>query len=75
MKAMDGSGSGAKALASHALYYNGKGVAANYELQLALDVPSIATGTGSALLLDSHDAALARASLGARAGSRSKWHY
>jgi hypothetical protein len=62
MKAMDGSGSGAKTLASHTLY-NGKGVAANYELQLTLDVPSIATGTGSALLLDGHDAALVRASV------------
>jgi hypothetical protein len=62
LHALDTSGSGAKSLASHTLY-NGKGVTANYELQLTLDVPSVATGTGSALLLDGRDTALVRASV------------
>jgi hypothetical protein len=62
LNAMDGSGTGAKSLASHTLY-NGKGLTSNYELQLTLDVPSIATGTGSALLLDGRDTALVRVSV------------
>lgn len=59
--AHDGTG---KSLATADRYTNGH---AN-QLQLSIDAPSPATGTGKALLLDGHDAALIRASIVDAAG-------
>ena len=50
---------GGEALAAHTLLTAGPPVA----IELTVDVPSAATGTGSALVLDGHDSGLVRATL------------
>jgi hypothetical protein len=80
LRALDGpSASTAKVLGIHTLFLQ-QHKPQNYKLQLVVDVPSVASGTGAALLLDGQDTALVRASVmekaeGASAGSGSTGGY
>lgn len=52
-----------KVLAMHSLFAPSAETVAYYKLQLTLDVPSLTTGTGAALLLDGRDTALVRCAI------------
>ena len=54
--------SGGTILGHHTLLVAGPNAAA-YEIKLSLDVPSVATGTGNALVLDGRDTAMVRAAI------------
>lgn len=63
LRALDGPDPvSAKELAVHSLFAPGHN-RATYKLQLSVDVPSVATGTGTALLLDGRDTGMIRVSI------------